>query len=348
MNKRAITKKMNNKVNIGIEILRMILSFWILLVHCFRVRNKIQRKIIFIMRFHVPCFIIISFYFYYKVIFKPDINKIKQRFLRLLIPYLVWPFIIIVIKTTINLFAKGEFDRKIIIKNLIYQFVFGRKILPVFWFQFSIIILTLIVTIISLIFKTEFLFIIQILAILEYYLQYSLKYYYFLKNYKTFISNSLGMALEMIPFTASGMTCGYYSLINLLKNRKKKSIIFGLIFFIFIFFSKRDVMMEPKKFFLYPGIILNIGGIFLFIIFGLIPFELIKNKVLIIILRQITKYTGGIYYLHWVIRDCLKVYILLIRKRSFLGCIIIYMFCYFICLIGNFIFSNTKLKFLFN
>ena len=337
---------MNNNVNIGIEILRMILSFWILTVHCLRVRNKIWRKIIFVMRFHVPCFFIISFYFYYKVIFRRDINKIKQRFLRLLIPYFIWPFIIILFKTSIHLFTKREFDIKAIIKKLMYQFVFGRRIMPVFWFQFNLLILTLIISILSFIFKNEFLFVIQILAILAYYMQYSHKNYFLFKNYKVFISHPLALVLEMVPFTASGLTCGYYSLIDLLKNRKTKSIIFGIIFFIFIFFSNRNVMMEPRIYILYPGITLNIGGVFLFIIFGLIPIELIKNKRFIIILKNMTRFTGGIYYLHSPIRDSLWVFSL-IRNRTFVGCIIIYISCYLICKFGNYIFASSILKFLF-
>lgn len=116
-----------------------------------------------------------------------------------------------------------------------------------------------------------------------------------------------------------------------------------MIFKVFIYFSNTDIMMEPKYFFLYPGIILNIGGIFLFIIFGLIPIYLTKNEIFINIMRKITKYTGGIYYLHWFVK------ILFIKKRTtFLGCITIYIFCYFICSIGNYIFGKTKFKFLFN
>ena len=77
------------KLYLGTEILRMILSFFIVVVH---LHNKNGTNIIFKsfailnLEFYVPTFFIISFYFSYKIFVSENINKIKQRFIRIL-PY---------------------------------------------------------------------------------------------------------------------------------------------------------------------------------------------------------------------------------------------------------------------
>ena len=63
---------------------------------------------------------------------------------------------------------------------------------------------------------------------------------------------------------------------------------------------------------------------------------------------QITKYTGGIYFTHYLIGKgylCTSIYY--VKKGTFLGCIFIYLISYFVSLIGNKIFGKTKFKHLF-
>ena len=86
-------KAQNNK-NYGLEILRMILCFWVVLFHCLR---KTDNNIILNFKrkmFHVPSFFFISFYFIFPIIREKNTNKMILRLERLLIPYLFWPLII--------------------------------------------------------------------------------------------------------------------------------------------------------------------------------------------------------------------------------------------------------------
>ena len=90
--------KMNeNNLNLGIEILRILLSFWVVTVHCYYSRNNYVKLFYKKIKFHVPTFIFISFYFYYNKLSKRSINKIIQRFKRLLIPYIIWALLILLI-----------------------------------------------------------------------------------------------------------------------------------------------------------------------------------------------------------------------------------------------------------
>ena len=70
--------------NYGLQILRMIMSFWVVLNHIYRTKNKMLNNLIIEHRFHVPTFIIISFYFLFNNISKRDINKIYNRLERLI------------------------------------------------------------------------------------------------------------------------------------------------------------------------------------------------------------------------------------------------------------------------
>ena len=129
---------------------------------------------------------------------------------------------------------------------------------------------------------------------------------------------------------------------NRLKKYKIESIIFSLIFLYFIFNYR---IFGKFRCFFYSGFKQNFAGICLFIIFALIPFEKNKNYILIII-RIITRYTGGIYYFQSII-------VIFLSKNNyfsrnpFFSCFIIYILGYFICLIGNIIFKNNCLRYLF-
>jgi fucose 4-O-acetylase-like acetyltransferase len=66
------------KNNYSLELLRFILCFWVVLHHCCKYVGKFKG------RFHVPTFMIMSFYFYYNSLKAKTIIKINQRFERIL------------------------------------------------------------------------------------------------------------------------------------------------------------------------------------------------------------------------------------------------------------------------
>jgi len=122
------------KINLeGIQILRMLLSLWIVLGHCCIIRNKILIILLKDKYFHVPIFLIISFYFFYDKLNFRSINKIKIRFERLLIPYLIYPIIIFILNRVF--FINTDFNihyRKVklfhFIKQLFLQFIIEKNL----------------------------------------------------------------------------------------------------------------------------------------------------------------------------------------------------------------------------
>ena len=77
------TPKILNR-NLGLELLRVILCFLVILFHYLRIENEYLKNIIKIKIFHVPTFIFISFYFLYENLCERNINKINDLKIQLI------------------------------------------------------------------------------------------------------------------------------------------------------------------------------------------------------------------------------------------------------------------------
>ena len=331
-------------INYGLEILRMVMSFWIVLNHIYKPKNRQIYNIIIKHRFHVPTFIIISFYFLNYNLSIRKIKKFKERLERLLIPYILYPILNFFIFN--YLFYLFNFNNlKISIYQLITQFLIGRGICGVLWFHFNIIIITIFFYIISLIFKNNnYLSFLQILGIFLYIIQFSQLNYKFFIKYNGHIKFSIGYLAETIPLAISGLSIGSIDIINKLKKNISMTFFFS-ISLLFVFFKYN--IFTPVKGFGKQGIMYNIGGICFFLIFSLIPFEYFNKKILIFI-KYFTSYTPGIYFLHINIYKIFRHKIYSIKYHTFLGCIFIYLITYSISCICYNLFKNNKIKYLFN
>lgn len=252
--------KRNKIHNLGLDILRMILCFWIILLHCSNVKKE-HIYFLYGRPIHVPTFVFISFYFFYKNLSSRDISKIILRFQRLLIPYIIWPLIILIINNFfMMIFHFGQFERKMTLKDFYIQILTGDHYHAIFWYHFNLIFLTLLFTIISLIFKHNFIMALYVLEMISFKLHYSQINYNFFIKYNDFIYYSLGPIIEILPIAVIGLTFGKINLINKLNQFRKKVIFFNII--IFYFFFKYDIFTIQIGF-RYPCIMINIVKIFL-------------------------------------------------------------------------------------
>ena len=139
------------KKYLGIQILRTIFCFHIAIFHCINhnlYQNKIIRLIINDVSNDLIIFFMISFYFSTNYFISRNINRIKQRFQRLLIPYVIWPFIFFIMNNSINIINNKKFI-VIDFKFLYYQYLIGNGIYFIFWFQFNLIFISIFFAIIS-------------------------------------------------------------------------------------------------------------------------------------------------------------------------------------------------------
>ena len=143
----------------GIEILRAILAFFIVVRHLYKLdcETKYLTKFIFHCQpFYVPTFFLISFYFSFETFYSKNIKKIKERFKRILVPYLIWPIILWIRYIIVD--CKVKFGQNLL-KDLVIQLLIGYGFYGVFWFQFNLIFLSIIFIIIIFLFKTKSFFI---------------------------------------------------------------------------------------------------------------------------------------------------------------------------------------------
>ena len=334
--------KQNKKINLGLEILRMIMCFWVIMFHFYKPKNKILFNIIIEHGFHVPTFIIMSFYFLYPNLSLRNLDKIKNRLEKLFIPYIIYPFLNWIIQNLLFILYNDK-RLKISFANLLMQLLIGRGLFNVLWFHFNLILMTIGFYIISFLFKDNYLAILQILAFFALIISISnLNFDYFIK-YRIEIKFSVGYFAETIPLAVTGLTISSLGIINKIKYFRFKAITFSLAFLIMLF--KFDIFTKVKGFGK-QGFIYIIGGSLFFIIFSLFPLDNC-NKSAKMIIRHITNFTAGIYMLHTKFFDIFEKRINLIKKQTFLGCIIIYLYSYLTCWIFYSLFKRSKIKYLF-
>ena len=230
-------KSINNILlkNLGIQILRMILSFWIVLDHCLAKQIKSQFTF-FKNRLHVPCFILISFYFSFSSISSRNVIKIKKRFERLLIPYIIYPIIIFIINNLSFIFFKiSLFGSIFTFHDLMIQFIIGRKFIHALWFQSYLILTTMFFIIISFLSKKKYLFIIEQVYFISYIIRYSNMNYFFFNKFKPIIKYSIAQFIEIMPLSISGSIMASLNIFSIIRKYKKKSIYFCCIGFYIIF-----------------------------------------------------------------------------------------------------------------
>ena len=267
----------------------------------------------------------------------------KQRLKRLLIPYIIYPIVVWISNNLLFLLFKfNRFNRILTFNELKIQFIVGRGIfgICVLWFIFNLIIISILFFIFSFFLGNHFLFCFQIFSLISYLIQYSEINYQFFNQYTIRIFFSVGNLVETLPIAIGAFSLLSINYLNKCQS-KRKYIFFSTFFFYFL--SEYNIFTIIKGY-ASSGIRPLIISIFIFTIFYLIPFEIINSKILFFI-KQITKFTQGIYCLHFVIQHYFRIY--LNKEGTLIGCLILYIISYFISFIGFQITKNTNFKFLF-
>ena len=334
----------NKNINLGIELLRTLMSFSIVILHFLKPEYRTNNLIKFIFHaqtFYVPTFFLISFYFSFNTFISKKISKIKERFIRILIPYTIWP-IFLWLRKTIKVSKNIRFNYKTF-KPIIIQLLIGYDFYAVLWFQFDLIFITLIITIIRFIFNKKhtimtFKIIIPLFYIFNKYYEQKLSIYDQIGSIRPLLNSTI--------FCLTGFFLGYYSILKRINsiNHKKYLLLILLIFSSFFIYIHRILIKISSRFY---TIIVSFVIFCNFICFSLLPFESIKRNIIKKLIKYLTSYTGGIYYLHYGVREIFSNYFKIFDAGDFKSCLINYICCYFICFIGSNLLKKSKLKYLF-
>ena len=333
--------KDHGKVNLGIELLRSLLCLWVVIVHCTSIKKEHMK---YLGRgFHVPTFFMLSFYFYYPILNQRRINKIKIRFQRLLFPYIFYSLSVFVLNNIlVNKTSFGKEKEKLYFSDLYLQLLTGSRYYRIFWFQFNLIYLTFFFTILSFTLKNHSLFSFEILAIISLYLLFQKTNFNFFNSSELHIKMSLGRLNSSIPLGVLGCVFGSKNLLLRINNLNKQNYL--------ILLSLVYILIKYDLFVMYPGFLYSntllflISTTILFIIFGSFKFD--NHPIFNKFIKSSTRFTGGIYYIHQIFPKYIYFFINK-KKASYFDSFIIYIICYYFCFIGNKLFKNIKIKYLF-
>ena len=158
-----------------------------------------------------------------------------------------------------------------------------------------------------------------------------------------YYKSNIGSLIETIPLSVNGC---FLNSIKFLFMSCQFSNYFYCIFLIILF--KYDIFLNRSGF-KYVNIPLNIiSSTILFKFFGTLPLgKMKKNNFIILIIKYFTRFTGGIYYSHIIVKNYLPKFLVSFLKFNYSDSLIIYIICFYICFFGNKLFKNSKLKYLF-
>ena len=276
-----------------------------------QIENKIYYFAIDYIHFYTTTFFLISFYFSNKIFLEANIRRMKERLIRIFMPYIFWPLIKYILKNVLSYYHHKKF--KFNFSKLYYQLLLGNSFYPVFWFHTNLILFTILFMIIILLFKEYFLFIFHLIFTAVTFLNYK-------EYYKTIKIFTIRQAFFTILVSIAGFILGYIKIIDKLKRFRSISlIIFSPIFYVF---SIHNYIINI--FFRFKYLIMTFLISILFVFFGLLPFDLVNNNSILILLKYITSFTGGIYYLHFDVYFLFSQYFYFIKKANIASCIYIY------------------------
>jgi len=331
-------KKNNKKKNYGISLLRIILSFMVVIDHFYD--NKKAKKYVNILYYHIPTFFVISFYYTNKTLVSFDRNKIKFRFKRLVFPYFCWTFISFCLNNIYFYLCKRICPHKVY--DLLNGLLNGMVFIVSLWFQNILIFTTLLLTIFIWLFKNDYLLIFQIFMILSYIIQYSGENYKFFKNhFNNFYAANYGRFIDTFPNSLTGFFIASMKINNKIKYCKLRTIFICIFFLLIVTNYNFD---SSLKSFRYGGLRLNIASCCIFFVF-FFSFEKVKNLLIIKIIDILSIYSAGIYFIHIIIGKGYIIKLLLVNKiNTIFGCFNIYIISYMFCFLIDKIFGNTNLK----
>ena len=269
-----------------------------------------------------------------------NLTKIKKRFLKLIVPYFLWPIIFYII----NAFLNDSKSHNYSLKDLSYQLIIGRSIACVFWYQFNLTIITILFCIIILCSNKYYFHILGSILLLIYIFDYFQCSEILFNQYSDNIRRSVGRISKMLFFSILGFLLSSIKILPFLKQYRIITIFISFpITFIIIFFK-----LFISEIYIYESLFMNLGVMNLFIFFYMLPFEYITFGPCIFLIKQITSYSSGIYFIHIKIIEYFDNSFQAFQERTLIGCALNYIICYCICFIGMKIFGKTKMRNLFS
>lgn len=249
-------------------------------------------------------------------------KKLSIRLLRLWIPQVTWAFIYWIIHQICKLESYNNW------KDLGWQLLMGcsRNLNPPMWYQFDLILLTVLFAILFKIMFSKRIYFFFIIFIGCLVFQYSGINYRLFSRYVYEVKYPLGRIVEMLPYACLGIGINELRIFEKIKSNKIISQVVLIIFCVLGIVV--DNICKPKGFG-YQGLQwITLGSICVINLY-ICPFDKISvkvKKVLVII----SEYTLGIYCMHFGVGQILNGIFTKLNWETgtFVECILIYIICF--------------------
>lgn len=334
--------------NVGIDLLRIWMCFEVVLIHFWSYNvgdgNIVQDFLSWNRTIAVSCFMFVSFILSGKYIsnWRSSPEKLPIRILRLSIPIVVWT----IIYFALFYLAQKVFnmDLDIGFKDIFWQLFFGHSFNMPMWFMNDLLYLTLVFVGICAIKSQRIKTIILLLLIVgSFVIEYTGLHGCFFGDLRNELKYPFGRAIEMIPYSCTGILFCMYDLTGLLKS--KRLLVLPILLLaalgMYLFWNIPAGYNYGSV-----GLQLFIISIAVSLVLILIPFEKLSHWLLVSI-GFVAKYTLGIYCMHNMMGLMLNKIVLAkfgLPENSLVGCLCIFALCLFSCyLISKIPFKWSKM-----
>ena len=276
--------------NYGIEVLRIILTFQVVMGHngdrCFGFVGSA-----------VPFFMLISFYLTYNIFVNQDMAQIRRRAFRVIEPYVMYGLLSFAVMFSLGVFFDGKIH--VSIKDLMWQLLLGTSPVldPPLWYLFDLIVCSFVMLLICRLGRYKF-YLISLVLFGSFVLQYTDVNWSLFNGFRYEVKWPLGRLLEMLPYTCAG---GLLAHSKVFEKEHGNTLLIFAIFMLYLILGNYRSMIALKHGFMYQGAPLFLHTILIFAFFHLVLLE--KSDVKYIkAIEFLSKYSLGVF-LHSLYRN---------------------------------------------
>lgn len=342
-------RKMKKEYNAGIGLLRALMSFLVVLIHCWDVPENagVLNVFVYAKGFAVPVFMMISFMLSRQLLLERGKDRLVRRYERLIIPLVGWAVIYWVVDNALEYVIGSK--NYIGLSDLVWQIFTGHspRINTAMWFQVDLILLTTLFLILLIVFKDNGNAAIWILFAVAVIFQYSGLIKIF-DGFNYELKYPYERIVEVIPVAVIGFMMAANNILDRLKRHAK--LVFGLSGLILLvdYFYGFFIEVPGDD---YMGIRMLVIPVAFVMLFYVMPFDMLSDKQIKVI-KWMTQGTVGVYCMHQLVSSIinrgLAKFAPSVITRTFTECIVIYLICFICAIIGKKLFGKTKLKALFD
>ena len=340
---------MNNlkEKNVGLSVLRIVLSYSVICIHFWDAKssNFLADVVIYLKTYAVPTFMLMSFALCGKMFEENENDRIKKRFVRLIIPQVAWTIIYFVLYLLMDVFfGKNKISG---FEDFWWQLLTGSRqgINQTMWYQIALIWMTALFVCIFKMLKEKSYILLIILSVIVLCLEYSgaLEFIY---SWRYEFASLTGRFIEYIPIATIGYCVTKFGIIDKIKGYPFA----WMIFMVLTVGTAKFKIFPTNPNSNYSGIPLIISSLIIFLLFYSMPVLGLSGGVTKFV-NEIGSYSLGVYCMHRLVETILRGICEVIRINvtfsSLGGCLFIYLICILISACFVKLFKQKYIRMLF-